>query len=88
MILSIISFFAIFSSIISLVPQIYKTYKTKSCEDISIWMLINFNICSVCWIIYGFMLNATTVWVTNVIMIIFSTILLYFKFVYKGDKNV
>ena len=83
MILVIVGFIAAFTSTISLIPQIYQTYKTKSVEDLSMLMLINFTICSISWIIYGFLTNTTSVWITNVIMTISSIFMLIFKIKYK-----
>ncbi|MFK7973305.1 MAG: SemiSWEET family sugar transporter [Rickettsiaceae bacterium] len=82
--ISILGFIASFTSVISLVPQIIKSYRTKSVSDLSILMLINFLICSVCWTIYGVLIDATSVWVTNIIMTVFSFVLLIFK--HKYDK--
>jgi MtN3 and saliva related transmembrane protein len=44
---------AMVTSIISLLPQIYKAAKTHSTSDISMCMLVNYAVCSVCWIVYG-----------------------------------
>jgi MtN3 and saliva related transmembrane protein len=77
---------ATFTSTISLVPQIYKTYKTKSASDLSTWMLINFVICSISWVVYGYLINSKTVLFTNILMSIFSFILAYFKWRYKDEK--
>ncbi|MDG1436977.1 MAG: SemiSWEET family transporter [Rickettsiaceae bacterium] len=82
MIISIIGFMAAFTSTISLIPQIYRTYKLKSSYDLSYLMLLNFFVTSVLWIIYGVMITSMVVWGTNVIMLIFSIILLFLKYIY------
>ncbi len=84
-----IGFIATLTSTISLLPQLYQTYKSKKVEDLSIYMLINFIICSICWMIYGFLTNAMSVLVTNVIMTICSIVLLIFKIRYSknGREN-
>lgn len=86
MFIFIISFLACATSTVSLVPQVYKTYKSKSVEDLSSVMLWNFCICSLLWIVYGITTDSITVWVTNVIMLIFSIILVYFKVKYERKK--
>ena len=88
MLISIIGFLAGLTSTISLLPQIYKTYKSKTTRDLSMIMLINFAICSILWIIYGHLTDTMSVAVTNVIMLICSIILIYFKWHYKEQANV
>lgn len=75
---------ACLTSTISLIPQIYKTYQTKSVEDLSSVMLWNFCICSLLWIVYGFTTDSATVWITNIIMLVCSIILVVFKLKYTG----
>jgi len=86
MFLSIISVLACLTSTIALLPQIHKTYVTKSAEDLSSLMLWNFCLCSALWTAYGVMTYSKTVWITNVIMLIFSMWLIYLKFIYS-KKN-
>jgi len=83
MIISFFSFFAIFTSVVSLLPQIYKSYITKSCYDISSIMLINFVISSFSWIVYGILIDAKTVWITNIMMLLCSIVMLYMKLKYN-----
>ena len=87
MFIFIIGTLACITSTVSLVPQIYKTYQTKSVEDISSLMLWNFCACSVLWIIYGFSTGSITVWITNIIMLFCSIILLIFKIKYGPDNE-
>ena len=83
MITTIIGFIASFTSIVSLIPQIIQSYRTRSVRDISLLMLINFCICSISWVFYGILTDAQSVWLTNIIMSLFSFILLYFKVKYN-----
>lgn len=82
MIIKLIGFLAAFTSTISLVPQIYKTYKLKSASDLSYLMLLNFFITSALWTSYGLMISSFAVWGANIIMIMFSIILLVLKYFY------
>jgi MtN3 and saliva related transmembrane protein len=86
MVLIIIGFIASFTSTISLVPQIYKTYKTKSVKDLSLIMLINFFLCSISWVVYGILTDTKSVLITNIIMTLFSLIMLVFKIKYQPGK--
>jgi MtN3 and saliva related transmembrane protein len=85
--LGLISFVAIFTSIVSLIPQLYKTYKSKSADDLSLCMLINFFICSLSWIAYGVLTKSLSVWLSNLVMIIFSAILILLKIKFKKIKG-
>jgi MtN3 and saliva related transmembrane protein len=78
-----IGFLAFFTSCISLIPQILRTYKTKSVEDLSFLMLLNFLVCSVSWVVYGMMLNAFSIWLTNIFMSLSSLFLLILKCKYR-----
>lgn len=84
--LTIISFIAIFTSTVSLIPQIYLSYKKKSVEDLSLLMLLNFLICSISWVAYSVFTDSFSVFISNLIMIIFSAVLLFFKFKFKKGK--
>ena len=82
MILLVISIVASATSVLSLIPQIYRTYQLKSASDLSILMLINFLVCSLSWVAYGGLTGMVSVWATNVMMTIFSIVLIVFKIRY------
>jgi MtN3 and saliva related transmembrane protein len=77
---------ALATSIIGLFPQVYKSYKTKSTEDVSMIMLINYLVCSIAWIIHGACTNSEFVVYSNVVGSILSVISIAQKIVY--DKNL
>ena len=81
-VITIVGFIASFTSVISLIPQIIKSYKTKSVSDLSFLMLVNFLICSISWTLYGILIDDLSVLATNIVMTIFSFILLVFKIRY------
>ena len=85
MIVSFVGFIASFTSVISLLPQIYKSYTSKSCRDVSLLMLINFFVSSLSWVVYGILTNTQSVWITNIIMLLFSLIILYMKVKYSNE---
>ena len=85
MLLFTISLIASITPIFSLVPQIIKIYKSRSSKDLSLLMLINFLVCSLSWIAYGFLTETETVWITNLIMTIFTIILIIFKIRYTPN---
>lgn len=76
---------ALVTSIIGLLPQIYKSFKTKSTNDISMIMLLNYLICSISWIIYGTYTKSDFVIWSNIIGLITSLISIFQKRYY--DKQ-
>ena len=68
---------------IAFVPQVIKTYKSKTAKDLSLAMFSIF--CSgVClWLVYGIIRQDWPIVATNVLTLILSGILLYFKFTFK-----
>lgn len=87
MILFIISCIASLTSILSLIPQIIKIYRTRSSNDLSLAMIVNFLICSVSWVVYGFLTQTMTILVTNLIMTFLTIILMIFKFRFSSTEN-
>jgi len=83
MLVTFIGFLAAFTSTISLVPQIYKTYKSRSSKDLSYLMLANFLATSMLWVAYGLMVSSQAVWVANIILVVFSTLMLILKYKHK-----
>jgi len=64
-------------------PQVLKTWKTKSTEDISAIMFITFCLGLFLWLIYGLLINSLPIIFANALTLIFSSIILYFKFRFK-----
>jgi MtN3 and saliva related transmembrane protein len=81
--LETIGIIASITSVVCFLPQIYKNHKTKSVEDLSGLMLINFVICSLAWAIYGSLTDAYYVTLTNVIGLIASCFLMGQKIYFK-----
>lgn len=64
-------------------PQIIKTYKSKSTEDVSLLMFIIAALGSALWLIYGILIQSFALTFTNVIVLKFSLIMLFFKVKYR-----
>ena len=75
----IIGFLATFTSCISLLPQTIKSFREKSTKDLSLMTLVILLLTSSLWMAYGFMTAAWAVWTTNIVMVIFSVIMLILK---------
>lgn len=75
---------AFITSFIGLLPQIYKALKTKSTQDVSMLMLVNYLCCSLAWIIYGGYTDSMFVLSSNVIGLLTSLILILQKQYYDA----
>ncbi|WP_454784507.1 SemiSWEET family sugar transporter [Legionella sp. WA2024007413] len=78
---------AFITSFIGLLPQIIKSLKTRSTQDLSMIMLINYLICSVAWIIYGSSTDSFFVTSSNVVGLIVSLLLILLKRHYDTRCN-
>lgn len=78
---------AFITSFIGLLPQIYKAIKTKSTQDISMVMLINYMICSLAWIVYGSSTDSFFVLSSNVVGFLISLLLIFLKRHYDARFN-
>jgi len=77
---------ALITSFVGLLPQIYKALKTRSTQDISMLMLINYLICSFAWIIYGGFAGSMFVLVSNILGLFSSFILIIQKRYYDANS--
>ncbi|HHT0593361.1 TPA: SemiSWEET family sugar transporter [Legionella anisa] len=78
---------AFITSFIGLLPQIIKSLKTKSTQDLSMIMLINYLICSIAWIIYGSSTDSFFVISSNVVGLLVSLLLILLKKHYDARSN-
>jgi MtN3 and saliva related transmembrane protein len=70
-------------SAITFLPQVIKTWQTKSAADISLLMFTFATISVIMWLVYGIILRNIPIIFTNSMVLIFSLIMLYFKFRFK-----
>ncbi|WP_131778710.1 SemiSWEET family sugar transporter [Legionella bozemanae] len=78
---------AFITSFIGLLPQIIKSLKTKSTQDLSMIMLINYLVCSAAWIIYGSSTDSFFVLSANVVGLLVSLLLILLKRHYDARCN-
>lgn len=81
LILNVMSFLAIATTVISFAPQAVKVYRTKSAKDICLITMFNAILCSMSWIAYGALINDPIVWSPNVVLFFSSAYIIYFKMV-------
>ena len=68
---------------ITFLPQVIRIWKTKSVKDLSMIMVILLVIGTACWLSYGFLKNDTAIIYTNVLVLIMSLVIFYFKLKYR-----
>lgn len=67
---------------ISFWPQLVKTWKTKSAGDVSLGMLLTFSVGVLLWLLYGVLLGAWPIIVTNLITVLLTVTILVLKLRY------
>jgi len=83
MIVEIIGYLGGFFITISFMPQLIRSYRTKSVEDISVWMIIATLMGTIFWLIYGFLTETLPIIVANVIFLITVLYQLFLKIKYE-----
>jgi MtN3 and saliva related transmembrane protein len=68
---------------LSFVPQVLRTWRTKSSEDVSLWMLLAFNGGITLWLTYGIILQKPSIIFANGITLILSLTLLGLKLKFR-----
>ena len=64
---------------ISFIPQVIRAWRTKSVDDLSLWMLLAFTSGVGLWILYGFVTDALPLIITNGITFVLAFMLLIMK---------
>lgn len=67
---------------ISFLPQVIKTWRSKSAKDISLSMFLTFCMGVILWIVYGICIGNFPIILTNLLTLILSGSILFFKFKY------
>ncbi len=74
-------------SSITFLPQVIKTWKTRSAADISLLMFTFATISVIIWLVYGIILGNIPIIFTNAMVLMFSLIMLYFKFKFRKNTG-
>jgi MtN3 and saliva related transmembrane protein len=83
-VISIASLLAIITTIVSFAPQAVKVYRTGSAKDICMITMLNSLLCSISWITYGVLIDNPTIWSPNIVLLISSAYIIYFKLANKS----
>jgi MtN3 and saliva related transmembrane protein len=82
--IELIGYIGSFLTSVIYLPQVYQAWKTKSVDDLSVWMVILALISTIVWLIYGFGIdNGGPIIVANLVVLTLSLLLLYFKLTFK-----
>lgn len=82
--LNLFGLLAFVTSVIGLLPQLIKSLKTRSTRDLSLWMLLNYALCSFSWIMYAIYSHSAYVFWSNVLGILSSLALLFLKWKHES----
>ena len=72
-----------FCTTLSLVPQIIKAYRTKRTEDLSLGMFCLLALGVAMWFVYGVLISALPVIITNAITFVLVVYIIIMKLRYK-----
>lgn len=78
-----IGYFGSFLTSITFIPQVYKSWQSKSVGDLSIWMVLIVVTSTIVWLTYAFAIHSGPVIVANVVVLLLTLVLLYFKLSFK-----
>lgn len=84
--IELIGFAAAFLTTAAFLPQVYKTWKTKDVSALSLPMLLMFIVGIILWLVYAFYIDSPSMIVANMITIVSSVLLIYFKIKYSKIK--
>jgi MtN3 and saliva related transmembrane protein len=68
---------------VSFLPQVMKTWKSQSAKDLSLGMFLIFSLGIALWLVYGILINDLPVILANMVTLVLSLTLLFFKFRFK-----
>jgi MtN3 and saliva related transmembrane protein len=79
-----IGLIAAFCTTISILPQVIKTWKSGSAKDLSLGMFSFFCTGVALWLLYGIMMKDLPIILANLLTLILSSTLLFFKLRFRN----
>lgn len=79
----ILGFIAAGLSAISFLPQVIKIWRLKSVRDISTVMYIMYTLSVILWLFYGIIINSKPLVISEVLTLVFVTVILVMKYLYR-----
>ena len=74
-------------STIAFLPQVIKTWKTQSAKDVSYALLMTFSTGCLCWVIYGYQVEARPVMIANALTLTLNLTILAMKFSFEKEPE-
>ena len=74
-------------STIAFLPQVVKTWKTRSAKDVSYALLLTFSTGCLCWVIYGYEVEAKPVMIANAFTLTLNLTILAMKIVFENNSD-
>ena len=74
-------------STIAFLPQVIKTWKTQSAKDVSYALLLTFSTGCLCWVIYGYQVEAKPVMIANAFTLTLNLAILAMKFSFENEAK-
>ena len=83
----IFGFVAATLSTVAFLPQVIKTWKSRSARDVSYALLLTFSTGCLCWVIYGFQVDAKPVMIANSLTLTLNLAILAMKFTFENEAR-
>jgi MtN3 and saliva related transmembrane protein len=77
----VVGFIAGALSCTTFLPQVIKTWKSKSTKDVSLSMFLIASVGTAMWLVYGILIHSFSIIATNIVVLIFSLMMLALIFV-------
>lgn len=68
---------------VAFLPQLQRTWRTRSAEDVSLAMLLTFTTGVLLWLVYGILVQAWPIVVTNVVTFLLTAAILVLKLKFR-----
>lgn len=68
-------------------PQVIKTWKSKSTKDVSLNMFLIAALSTSLWLLYGILIHSISIIGTNIVVLLFSLIMLWLIFKNRGKNE-
>jgi MtN3 and saliva related transmembrane protein len=74
-------------TVLTFLPQVIKTWKEKTAKDISLMMFIIAIVNEIMWIGYGVMIHNNVIIITNIVMLVMASTMVFLKLKYSKVGN-
>ena len=71
-----------FTTTVSFLPQVIKVYRTKSGQDISVWMGLLLSCGTFLWLVYGLVLHSLPIVIANAVTFALVVVIFVLKIYY------